>query len=218
MSANNLYEDLQKMRRQTVQVALQPGSRRTDPRSGEIRTDPMLGTNPMTFEIHSVSANEIIEADQLVSAKPPVIYQEEPNPKGVGMIRVMNGYDLDHPDYIAERQAQVPRRDAAICLFGCPALAESTPGDGVIEKIDRLLADIPGVLLDWLCQEIETISIITAVGSEAVSSFLAEGSESGKDSPNTKPRSQAGAKSKRSSASTGPTSTTKSGKRRTTGG
>lgn len=206
------------MRRQTVRVALQPGERITHPVTGASSTAPMAGTEPMVFEIHSISANEILDADRVITEAPPKIFQDEPNPKGVGSVSVMKGYDHDDPDYISKRQAQVPRRNAMICLFGCPALAESTPGTQTGEKIEKLLSEIPGVLLDWLCEQIETISILSVVGDENVSSFLAEGSEATPSSSATKPRSPAGEKSKRSKDSKEPTSPTKPAKRRTTGG
>ena len=215
---DSLFASLQKMRRQTVQVVLQPGTRRnvTNSVTGvtSTLTDPMVGTNPLVFEIHSVTANEVVEADRLITEHPPAIYQDEASPSRVGMVRVLKGYDLEDPKYIAARQAQIPMRDAAICLYGCPALAESTPGTTLNDKIAKLLAEIPGVLLDWLCREIETISLITAVGETDVASFLAAGSNASPSSSATKEPTQAGGKNKRSTASTARTSTTKSAKRR----
>ena len=202
MANPNLFEQLQEMRRTTIPVILQPGVRQMmlNARTGEMesRTAPMVGSAPIQFNIQSVSANEVIDADALVTAEPPKIFQEEASPSRIGTVQVLKGYDLDAPSYIAERQKQIPRRNAALCLYGCPALAETTPGETATEKIKNLLTGIPAMLLDWLANEIETISVLTAVGEAEVTSFLASVSVNTdtKSSPATKNPRRAGGKGK----------------------
>lgn len=229
MSETNLFDSLTDLRRTTVKVALQSGTRFTpiDPitrhallnpltRKPEVMTVPMSGTKPIVFEIHPVTANEIMIADAAFTARPPKIYEEQPSPSRVGTVKVQKGYDYEDPEFVAKRQEQAPKRNALLCLYGCPALTTSTPGNTMDDKATKLLAEIPGLIIEWLCNEIETISVLTAVGDEDVASFLAEGS-AGTDTKSSKPsskRSPDGGKSRPSKDSTAPTSTTRSGKRR----
>lgn len=203
-------------------VVLQPGQKSEvqDPMTGRItsQTHPMAGVEPILFEIQNVTANEIIEADGMITAQAPKVFQEQPSPSRVGMVQAHVGYDYDDPEYIAKRNQQSYRREACVCLYGCPDLMATTPGAGVVEKVDKLVASLPAALLGWLAEQIDTLSLITAVGEEEVESFLAAGSATSPSSGSSNARSQASPKSRSSKGSTAATSTTKSGKRRTTGG
>ena len=219
--STNLFDELTRVRREKVRVVLQPGERRVyvNPETGRqhVSEAPRIGSKPIEFEIQTVTSNEAIDADRMITAKAPPIYQEEMSPSRIGMVKVLKGYDFEEPGYVIERQSQVPRREAAICLFGCPALAETTPGNTLEEKIQKILTDLPAALIEWLCREIESIPILSAVGSEDVESFLASGSGVTPSSNDTNKRSLRGGKSNASKDSKAPTSATKSAKRRTTG-
>jgi hypothetical protein len=213
MSETNLFQQLSGMCRKTRPIVLQPGQKTNiqNPVTGRIQTEtvPMPSSQPIRFEIHNLSPNEMIEADNFITERPPAKYQEEPNPRGPGLIKVHVGYDEENPDYLAKRHQQSYLRDAAVCLAGCPALRESTPGETREQKAKTLTESLPAALLGWLANEIDTLTVITAVGEEEVESFLAAGSAAGKSS---------NAKSASSKGSTAPAGTTKSAKRRTTGG
>ena len=175
--SENLFEEFAGMTRRTVKVALKHEST----------------TKPIVFEIHTVTANEMLESDDVISAKPPAIYQDQASPSRVGTVKALVGYDHDDPKYIAERQKQLPVREAMICIYGCPALRETTPGTTAHEKADTLVQRIPAMVVSWLCQKIETISIEQAVGEEDVSLFLANGSGDSPNSRNSKKRRSSGA-------------------------
>ena len=226
MSAN-LFEDLTKLRSQEVPVVLQSGTRAPNPRynaedrnSPPFITPPTVGTQPLKFMIHAITANEIAEADALVTAAPPADFQEQPSPTGRGTVNTRIGYNYEDPAYLAEKAKQIPLRDAAICLYGCTALAESTPGTTLKDKIQSLTSKIPAAVLDWVAIEITSLAMISAVGEEAVASFLAQGStdtgspsSNGSSGPNRTPKKKPSSKN-----STAATSRSSKGKRRTTGG
>jgi hypothetical protein len=222
MSETNLFEQLSSIRRIRRKVALQPGEKIEipDPVTGRatIQTLPMAGAEKIVFEIHSITANEMIEAEGMMTEKPPKVFQTQPSPTRVGTVEAHVGYDYEDPEYLAKRQQQSYLKDAVICLHGCPALKQTTPGDDTPAKAKKLAESIPGALLSWLANEIDTLSLITAVGNEEVEDFLAAGSGTAKSSAGSSNRSRTSGKGKSSKGSTAATSTTKSGKRRTTGG
>lgn len=198
----NLFERLASFRRRTTRVAIIPGQRIPDPQDpdGPSMVLPIDGGEPMVFEIQEVTANEVIEADALITATPPPIFEDHPNPKGVGLVKVMVGYDYDCPKFIAQRTAQVPCRNAALCIFGCPALAETCPGNSLEDKARTLAAAIPAAVLYWLTEQIENTRTLGAGTEEAVAGFLARGSARSPSSKSTNKRSRTGAKNKPSNA------------------
>jgi hypothetical protein len=220
--AVNLFESLQQVRRLRRRVVLQPGQKTDiqDPATGRIvtQTHPMVGAEPIIFEIQNVTANEIIEADGMITAQPPKVFQEQPSPSRIGTVQAHVGYDYDDPEYIAKRNQQSYKREACVCLHGCPDLMTTTPGATVADKVEKLVAALPAALLGWLAEQIDTLSLITAVGEEEVESFLAAGSGTSSSSGSSRKASPASGRSKSSKSSTAATSTTKLGKRRTTGG
>lgn len=222
MPENNLFQQLSGMCRTTRPIVLQPGQKTNiqDPATGRVRTEslPLAGSKPIRFEVHNLTPNEMIEADAFITERAPAKYQEEPNPRGPGLIRVHVGYDEEHPEYLAKRHEQSYLRDAAVCLFGCPMLRESTPGGNTPEKARKLAESLPAALLGWLANEIDTLTVITAVGEEEVESFLAAGSAAGTSSSDSAGRSRTKGKGSSSKDSTRRIGTTRSGKRRTTGG
>lgn len=181
--SDNLFEQLNGLRQQTVPIALQSGTRQAnpnydarDPESRPYFTSPTTGTAPIQFMIHPISADEIAEADMMITELPPTEFQEQPSPGRVGTVQARIGPMYDDPAYLAAKQKQIPHRDAAICLFGCPALGETTPGITLKDKIQNLTSKVPAAILEWLAREIGDISIITAVGEKEVASFLANAS------------------------------------------
>ncbi len=193
--SDNLFEQLNSLRSQAVPIALQSGTRypnpgfdAADPESRPYLTAPTTGTAPIKFEVHPVSADEIAAADAMITALPPIEFQEQPSPTGKGLVNARIGPIYDDPAYLIEKQKQIPLRDAAICLYGCAALSESTPGTSLKEKIQSLTGKVPAAILEWLAREIGDISIITAVGEKDVASFLANASTDtgGKSSSGTK--------------------------------
>ena len=192
--SDNLFDQLQGIRQQAVRIVLQSGTRFAnpaynpqDPESEPYFTSPTIGTQPIVFEVHAVTANEINEADAMIAVLPPPVYQEQTSPSGRGMVQVLVDYDYAEPAYVAKRQAQIPLRDATICLYGCQALGESTPGATIHEKAKALVEKVPAAVLEWLAREIGNLSMITAVGEEQVASFLARESTAtgGKSSSDT---------------------------------
>ena len=180
---SDLFNQLQGIRSQPVRIVLQSGTRQAnpaynpqDPNSEPYFTSPTIGTQPIEFEVHAVTANEINDADKMITEMPPPIYQEQASPTGRGTVQALVDYDYAEPKYVAARQAQIPLRDAAICISGCEALAASTPGTGTQEKARTLMEKVPAAILEWLAREIGTLSILTAVGDEEVAGFLAKGS------------------------------------------
>lgn len=140
--------------------------------------------------------------------------REEPSPNGIGTVEVQVGYDYEHPEYLRRVQEQRPLRDAAVCLFGCPALMETTPGADITAKVSSLVNKLPSGLLEWIAEKINTLAALTAVGEEEVAAFFSNGSEDSPSSPNSTDRSRTNGKRKPSNGKTERTSTTKSGKRR----
>lgn len=225
--SDNLFDQLQGIRQQAVRIVLQSGTRfanpvydPSNPQSQAYFTAPTTGTAPIVFEVHAVTANEINDADAIITEMPPAIYQEQTSPTGKGMVQVLVDYDYAEPKYVARRQAQIPLRDAAICIYGCEALAASTPGSSLHEKARTLTEKVPAAILEWLAREIGTLSILTAVGDTEVTSFLARGSTitDGESSKSSKSPSRTKTKKLSSKGSTGATSPTSKGRRRTTGG
>lgn len=159
---------------------------------GQIATVPAPNTQPIQFEITPLSSNQMIEADRVLhAAKPPALTEAVSRPGTVGSVQTHAGYDYDDPAYVAERDRLIPRRNAMICLFGCPALQETTPGGTLDEKINTILAEIPSVIVSWLSGELENHAMLAGVGEEAVASFFSEGSDGSKSSKNTNGRSRA---------------------------
>jgi hypothetical protein len=203
MSTPNLFESLQSMRRQTRPIVIQPGQKMTvEDERGNILSKPipLPHTGPIRFDVQSLTSDEMIDADSLITATPPAKYQEEPNPRGVGVINVHIGYDEECPKYLAERHTQSYQRDAAVCLYGCPALMETTPGSSMAEKVKAITQNIPAALLSWLANEIDTLTVITAVGEEDVERFFPAGSEAGKNSPDSAAAPRTKSKGKSSKA------------------
>ena len=220
--SDTLFAQLEGMCRLKRPVILQPGQKTEyfDTATGKMqeRTDPMIGTQPIRFEITNITANEAIEAEEMITAAPPVITQEQPSPTRIGTVIAEVGRDYDHPAYLAQLRKEQPMKEAAICLFGCPALRESTPGNTVREKAEALVSRVPGALLGWLSEQINTLAALAAVGEKEVQDFLALGSGGVPSSADTSARSRTAGSGKSSKDSTAPTSSSKSGKRRTTGG
>ncbi len=219
--SDSIFSQLENIRGATVPAVLQSGTRYPNPRfnphdpgSEPYLTAPAVGSKPLKFDIHPITANEINDADALITEMPPALIQEQASPTGRGTVQARVGYDYDDPAYLAKRQKQIPLRDAAICLFGCDALRNSTPGASIKEQAENLASKVPSAVLEWLKTEIGDIAMITAVGEKDVTSFLAEGSGSSatKSSKNTSTLSPKKRKKKASNGRTARTSNTSSAK------
>jgi hypothetical protein len=167
---------------------------------------------PIVFEVHAITPNEVMMADALITAQPPQMFEEHAKTGTVGMVKVQTGWDYEDPAYAAERQKQVPLRDAHIAIMGCPALRETTPGkeQGIAAQARHLLESLPAAVLEFLSVNIEKISIYNVIGNEEVTNFLAEGSTA-KDTKGSKGsggRSQAKRKKPQAKKATRKTSTT----------
>lgn len=218
MSDHSLFNQFAEMTTIRRPIAMHPGQEveYVNPQTGKIqtRTAPISGTSPIRFEIHSITANQSLQAESYITAQPPAMKREEASPSGMGTVEVQVGYDYEHPEYLRQVQAQRPLRDAAVCLFGCPTLRESTPGGDIGDKIKKLVETLPAGLLEWISDKINTLAALTAVGEEEVAAFFSNGSVSSPSSPNSTERSRTSGSGKSSSGKTGPTSPTKSGKPR----
>ncbi len=210
--SDNLFDKLQQTTRVIRKVALRPGEtiEELNPATGKImeRDVPIMSMEPVTFEIHSITTEEAQTADEFITAIPEPIIQRQESPSGKGDVDALVGYDDQHPKYLADLRKQVPMKNAAMCLFGCPALMSSTPGGNLEEKARKLVSSLPGGMIDWLADRIDRLKIFTAVGEEAVSRFLSQGSgEQSASSSNTRSRTNGSGKSGKKP--TARTSTTK---------
>ncbi len=219
--SETLYDSLKQTGRMLRKVALQPGQRvqSLDPSTGMIveRTEPLISAKPIVFEIHNLTGEEALLADSMITATPPAILQKQESPSGRGDVEALVGYDDQHPGYLAELRKEQPKKDALICLFGCPALMESTPGSDNEQKVKNLIDNLPGGLIGWLADQIDNLQVLTAVGNEAVTRFLSAGSVEASASNSTK-RSRTNGKAKSTSKRTAKTSSSKKRKPRGGGG
>lgn len=214
----SLFDQLSGMTTIRRPVVIHPGQEVefVDPVTKRIqtRTAPISGVEPIRFEITSIPAAHSRIAEAMITAQPPPMKREEPGPNGYGTVEVQVGYDYEHPIYLKQVQEQRASRDAAVCLFGCPALYSTTPGDNLEAKVKHLVEKLPSGLLEWISEKINTLAALTAVGEEDVQAFFSKGSEDSPSSPSSTERSRTNGKRKSSSAKTGSTSTTRSGKQR----
>ena len=214
MSTPNIFEQLSKLTRTTKKIALCMGDLVYDEITGSTQAQPAEDAERIVFEIHSITPNEEILAEAMMTEKPPAKIEDHPSPKGVGMIRVHVGWDEEDPEYVRKLQAQLPMRNAMICLMGCPALRDTTPGGTPQEKARHICDNLPSPLVHLLSLHIERLCLYNRVGNEEVERFLEEGSASkvSTSSKNSGERSPARKKSKPTKSSTAPTSPTKSTK------
>jgi hypothetical protein len=211
--SSSIFGDLSKIGNTYTKVAIRLGVEETEKdvvTGREIkRLVPHAESPAMAFMIRNITPNELKEADSMIVASPPAVYEDRISPTGRGSVRTLVGYDREEPQYLRDLESQMPRRQAVICLYGCQGLAGSTPGSSLTEKVDQLVDKVPAPLLAWLCEKIENIPCLFAVGEEEVERFLSQ--DSG-DTPGTKSSSSAsdpGRKNKQRSGPKGGTSTTK---------
>lgn len=219
--SKNLFEQISNLTTHTTRILLAPGERVYDENINSSYSVPAKEAkgNEIIFDIHAITPNQSILADSKITAKPPQVFEEHPNPKGVGIVRVMVGYDDQDPSYIALIQTQKPMRDAYIALMGCELLFETAPGNTLDEKANSILEKFPAFIVEFLALNIERISIYNRVGNDDVESFLAAGSDdtNTNTSKSSSGRSQASKKKQPSKSSTARTRNTKSAKRRGSG-
>lgn len=217
----NLFAQLEGMARIKRPVVLQPGQGVDyfDPESGKIktRTVPMVGVEPIRFEINNITADEALEAEAMITAEAPKIIQEQPSPTRVGTVMAEVGRDYEDGAYLKALREQQPLKQAMVCLFGCEALRTTTPGNTLKEKAESLVKRIPGGLLGWLSEQIDTLAALTAVGEDEVASFLASVSADTPASRSSKGASKTGGSRKSSTGKKARTSTSSSAKRRASG-
>lgn len=209
---SSLFDQFESMRKQSIPCALQSGAEVVDPETGKTGHVMLPGSKPIHFEIHQVSSNEMIEADAvLLAAKPPELTHEEARGGTMGMVKVSDGYDLDDPGYLAERHRLMPRRNAMVCLFGCDALRESTPGNSLDEKADAIVNRMGAVIVQWMADKIENFMLFAGVGEREVAIFLASSSAEPASSKNSKTKSPRASSKRASKGRTEPASPTNSG-------
>lgn len=210
--AATLFTKLQQTTRIIRKVALRPGQtiQYLDETTGLLRerTEPLAAYEALTFEIHNLTTEEALKADAQIKAVPPPIFQKQESPGGRGDVDALVGYDDQSPAYLNELRQQQPMKDAMICLYGCPALMESTPGETIDAKAEALIKNLPGGLIGWLADKIDTLQMLTAVGEEEVARFLSEGSTE-RNASNSSTRSQTSGKGNSKKKPTGRTSTLK---------
>lgn len=214
----NLFDELSSIRSAEIPIVLRP-AQMVPGLTGAPIPIALRDSRAVHLKVHAISPNELVAADSILDrASPPVIMREEPNPKGVGMVQVQAGYDYDQPAYVAARQRLLPLRHAMICLAGCTALTESTPGESLEHKAQLLCDKLGAAVVGWLAEQIENLAFLTAVGDEQVAAFFQQGSGGSPSSPGSNSRSRQQKKSAGSKSSTRQTSNTSSERRRTTGG
>lgn len=193
---SNPFEDLAGYQQVLVPIALQLSQQQPAPGGGS-ETEGIAAAQKIRLEIRNLTSRESEAADAIMdAAKPPPIHTEEP--AKVGVRRILTGYDFEDPDYLATRDRLNRKREAYVCLFGCPALMETTPGGNVEEKAATLRDRIPEVALRLICANIESLGVSSVVGQEEVDRFFTagSGSEDGASSPPSSTRSRKRAKRK----------------------
>ena len=191
MSDENLFASLAGMQAKTIPAILQPGTRILLASEGRTSVIPAPTTEPLRFEIQPVTSNQIVMANQVLDAAiPPPLYEESARPGTVGSTRTPIGRDHDDPAYLAELAKLRPKRNALLCLFGCPALMQTTPGVTLDEKVKTLLERIPAFVIIWLASELEDASYLAGVGEDKVAAFFPEGSADSASSKSTSGRSR----------------------------
>lgn len=189
--SDNLYQSLAGMQAKTVPAILQPGTRIMIEAEGRSTVIPAPNTQPLRFEIQPVTSNQLQVANEVLDAAvPPALYEEAARPGTLGMTKTPIGRDHDDPAYLALLSKLRPKRNAFLCLFGCPALMESTPGANVEEKAGTLLSTIPAFVIIWLASELEDASFLAGVGEDKVAAFFPAGSAASGSSKSTSGRSQ----------------------------
>jgi hypothetical protein len=215
---SSLFEQLSGMQTKRIPCALQPATEIADPKTGQQRLVLLPDSKPIQFEIQQVTPNQMIESYSiLMEAKPPRLTHTEARAGSMGPITVQDGYDYDDPDYIAARQKLLPLRNSLLCIYGCPALRETTPGATPQEQAKTLMDGIGSLVVEWLSNRIENQTMIAGVGEEEVASFLAGKSGAAKSSGSSRQKCPAGRKSSASTGSTARRSATKKGKRPASG-
>lgn len=187
--AETLFTKLQQTTRLIRKVALRPGQvvQYFDSSTGKLRerTEPLAACEALTFEIHNLTTEEALKADAQITVVPPPILQKQESPSGRGDVDALVGYDDQNPEYLNKLRQQQPTKDAFICLYGCPDLMASTPGESIEAKAEALIKNLPGGLIGWLADKIDTLQMLTAVGEEEVARFLSEGSTEASASDST---------------------------------
>lgn len=215
---SDLYSQFLETSALTIPCALQANAEVVDPETGLTRAVLAPGSKPMFFDLRHLTPDENLAADAVLNAaKPPPTFHEENRAGTVGSSKIQDGYDWDHPDYIAARQKLLPKRNAYVCLYGCPALMESTPGDTVEAKAQHLMKSISTFIVQWIASRLDNLGMFTGVGEEEVNLFLAGKSGGASSSAGSSSAKAPGKRTRSSNASTGRRSTTKSAKRRGTG-
>lgn len=187
---DNLFTRLETYRKALVPIAIQLSQTRQNAQTGGEETVAVENTTKLKFHIHSITSNELRDAEAVLDAAvAPKVYAEEPASTGHGMVKVLTGYDFEDPEYVAKRDSLLPRRHAHVALAGCPELMESTPGETLPQKVDALLDRIPSVVIQMIAYQIENLGVSGAVGQEDVDRFFTDasgGEASPKPSASTK--------------------------------
>ncbi len=189
-----------------------------DPETGRSTVLRLPNAKPILFEIQQVSPHELMEADDLLNqAKPPRLTHEENRPGTMGTVTVQDGFDELDPTYIAERQKLLVKRNALLCIYGCPMLMETTPGNTPLDKAEKLMQSIGAIVLAWLTDKLEKMTMFTGVGESEVALFLADAPAGAKSSGGSNKKSQPGAKNGSSKGKTAARSNTSRTKRPSSG-
>jgi hypothetical protein len=189
--SDNLFESLSGMQEKTIPAILQPGTRILIAAEGRSTVVPAPNTVPLRFEIQPITSNQLMVANEVLDAAvPPPLYEESARTGTMGMTKTPIGRDHDDPDYLARLAKLRPKRNAILCLHGCPALMETTPGVNVEEKAKALLSGVPAFVIIWLASELEDASFLAGVGEDKVAAFFQEGSAASGSSKSTSGRSR----------------------------
>jgi hypothetical protein len=210
---HSIFSDLSKIGQTYTPVALRLGVEQTE---NDIVTGREMKrlvahaeSQAMKFMIRNITPNEVREADAMITACPPPVYEDRISPTGRGSVKTLVGYDREEPQYLRDLEWQMPRRQAVICLHGCQGLAETTPGASIAEKADKILDKLPAPILSWLCDKIENIPCLFAVGEEEVERFLSQDSGGTPGTKSSSSPKERGRRNKQPSDPKDGTSTTK---------
>lgn len=139
------------------------------------------GARTQDVTVRALSMGEQQRAEAIMdTAVPPALFDEEPSDKpGVPPRRVQNGYDDEHPEYLANLRKAQDKQNLFVVLKGVEGLESETEGVDEEAKMQSLLAKMDGRLIRYLSNEIWRMSY---AGGDPNDFFTKEDSTAGPSS------------------------------------
>ena len=174
---------LQEIKHWSPEQLLLPESERGAPVRVEMQTRP--GAATMDFQIRPLSMLERSLAEAIPdAAQPPPIYTDEPAERpGMPPRRVANGYDFDHPEYLAALRPLHDRQAAYVALKGVIGLEQDTPGVDENAKLQAIMESMPTRMIRFLSNEIWNMTYIQGAPEDFFTNEDSPASPSSEPSP-----------------------------------